>query len=157
RALSDIVFPPPVFTDEQRAAQELRLTDTRWAQPALAAHSLSLLPLLTSIGIEPDCVAGHSLGELVALHAAGAMDAESLLRLARQRGELLGRIGTEPGTMLAVGADADAVASAIKESTIADLWVANINAPRQTVASGTVPAIEALHERLSATGITARR
>ena len=148
------MFPVPAFTDEQRAAQELRLTDTRWAQPALAAHSLSLLALLASIGVEPDCAAGHSLGELVALHAAGAMDAESLLRLARRRGELLAQIDAEPGAMLAVGADADAVASAIKESAIADLWLANINAPRQTVVSGTVRAIEALHGRLSAAGIT---
>ena len=54
--------------------------------------------------------------------------------------------------MLAVGADADTVASAIKESTMADLWLANINAPRQTVVSGTVRAIEALHGRLSAVG-----
>jgi polyketide-type polyunsaturated fatty acid synthase PfaA len=157
RALGDIVFPVPVFTDEQRAAQELRLTDTRWAQPALAAHSLCMLALLKSIGVEPDCAVGHSLGELVALHAAGAMDAESLLRLARRRGELLAQIDAEPGAMLAVGADADAVASAIEESTIADLWLANINAPQQTVVSGTVRAIEALHGRLSATGITARR
>ena len=155
--LGDIVFPPAVFTDEQRAAQERRLTDTRWAQPALAAHSLSLLALLGAIGIEPDCAAGHSLGELVALHAAGALDAGSLLRLARRRGELLARVDAEPGTMLAVGADADAVAAAIKESDSADLWLANINAPRQTVVSGTVRAIEALHERLSATGVTARR
>src|SRR5262249_17328736 len=59
RALGDVVFPPPVFTDERRAEQERRLTDTRWAQPALAAHSLSLLALLTSIGVEVDCVAGH--------------------------------------------------------------------------------------------------
>jgi acyl transferase domain-containing protein/NADP-dependent 3-hydroxy acid dehydrogenase YdfG len=157
RSLGDIVFPAPVFTDEQRAAQELRLTDTRWAQPALAAHSLSLLALLESIGIEADCAVGHSLGELVALHAAGAMDAGSLLRLARRRGELLAQVDAEPGTMLAVSADADAAVSAIRESAIAGLWLANINAPRQTVVSGTVQAIEALHERLSAAGIAARR
>ena len=157
RALGDIVFPAPVFTDEQRAAQERQLTDTRWAQPALAAHSLSLLALLESIGVEPDCAVGHSLGELVALHAAGAMDAESLLRLARRRGELLAQINAEPGTMLAVGVDAGAAASAIRESGIADLWLANINAPRQTVVSGTVRAIEALHGRLSAAGLAARR
>src|SRR3984957_3868193 len=157
RALGDIVFPAPVFTDEQRAAQERQLTDTRWAQPALAAHSLSLLALLASIGVDPDCAMGHSLGELVALHAAGVMDAESLLRLARRRGELLAQINAEPGTMLAVGVDADAAASAINESGIADLWLANINAPQQTVVSGTVRAIEALHGRLSAAGLTARR
>jgi acyl transferase domain-containing protein/NADP-dependent 3-hydroxy acid dehydrogenase YdfG len=157
QALADIVFPVPAFTDEHRAAQESRLTDTRWAQPALAAHSLSMLALLASIGVQPDCAAGHSLGELVALHAAGAMDAESLLRLARHRGELLARMDGEPGTMLAVGADADAVAAAIRELALADLWLANVNAPRQTVVSGSVRAIEELHGRLSAAGVTARR
>jgi acyl transferase domain-containing protein/NADP-dependent 3-hydroxy acid dehydrogenase YdfG len=157
RSLGDVVFPAPVFTDELRAAQERRLTDTRWAQPALAAHSLSLLALLESIGVEADCAVGHSLGELVALHAAGAMDARSLLRLARRRGELLAQIDAEPGTMLAVGVDADTAAAAIRESAIAGLWLANVNSPRQTVISGTVRAIEALHERLSAAGITARR
>ena len=107
--LADVVFPPPVFTGDRRAAQQSRLTDTRWAQPALAAHSLSLLALLKSIGLAPDCVAGHSLGELVALHAAGVMDAPALLRLARHRGEVLAGIDAEPGTMLAVDADADVV------------------------------------------------
>ncbi|SNT50064.1 Phosphopantetheine attachment site [Asanoa hainanensis] len=151
--LHDVVFPPPVFTDDQRAAQQRRLTDTRWAQPALAAHSLSLLALLHEAGIRPDCVAGHSLGELVALHAAGAMDAESLLRLAQHRGELLAGIDAEPGAMLAVSADADTVRAAIVEDT----WIANLNAPRQTVVSGTVAAIEALHQRLSAGGVSAVR
>ena len=157
RALGDIVFPAPVFTDERRVAQERQLTDTRWAQPALAAHSLSLLALLESIGVQLDCAVGHSLGELVALHAAGTMDAESLLRLARRRGELLAQVDAEPGTMLAVGVDADAAASTIRESGLADLWLANINAPRQTVVSGTVRAIEALHGQLSAAGLAARR
>jgi acyl transferase domain-containing protein/NADP-dependent 3-hydroxy acid dehydrogenase YdfG len=155
--VSDVVFPPPSPADEQRAVRELRLTDTRWAQPALAAQSLALLAVLGSIGVRPDCTAGHSLGELVALHAAGAMDAETLLRLARYRGELLAQLDAEPGTMLAVGAEVGAVRSAIEESTIAGVWIANVNALRQTVVSGTVRAIEALHERLSATGFTARR
>lgn len=153
RGLHEIVFPPPAFSDEEHAAQEQNLTDTRHAQPALAAHSLALLALLTAIGIEPACVAGHSLGELVALHAAGAMDAESLLRLARRRGELLARIDAEPGAMLAVGADA----ASIPTTGLVDVWLANINAPQQTVVSGTARAIEALHERLTAAGITARR
>jgi acyl transferase domain-containing protein/NADP-dependent 3-hydroxy acid dehydrogenase YdfG len=155
--LHEVVFPPPAFSDERRAAQNSRLTDTRWAQPALAAHSLSLLALLAAIGVEPDCVAGHSLGELVALHAAGAMDAESLLRLARRRGELLAEADGASGAMLAVATKADVVAAAIEAVGASDLWLANLNAPRQTVASGTVHAIEALHRYLSAAGIAARR
>jgi acyl transferase domain-containing protein/NADP-dependent 3-hydroxy acid dehydrogenase YdfG len=145
--LPDVVFPRPVFSDADRAAQERRLTSTKWAQPALAAHSLSLLAMLADAGIAPACVAGHSLGELVALHAAGAMDAETLLRLARFRGELMA--GADGGAMLAVAGAAVEPPDGV--------WLANLNSPQQTVLSGTVEAIDALHARLSAEGITARR
>jgi acyl transferase domain-containing protein/NADP-dependent 3-hydroxy acid dehydrogenase YdfG len=153
--LRDIVFPPAPFSDDERIAQERRLTATAWAQPALAAHSLSLLALLASVGIEPDCVAGHSLGELVALHAAGAMTAGTLLRLARRRGELMADVNGPPGAMLAVAADPKRVTTAIDGAGA--VWLANVNAPRQTVVSGTAAAIDVLHQRLSADGITARR
>jgi acyl transferase domain-containing protein/NADP-dependent 3-hydroxy acid dehydrogenase YdfG len=154
-ALHDVVFPPPVFTDADRLAQQQRLTGTRWAQPALAAHSLSLLAMLAAVGIEPDCVAGHSLGELVALHAAGAMDAATLLRLARFRGEVMARADGAPGAMLAVAADALTVAAAVNGT--GEAWLANLNAPHQTVVSGTADAVDAVRARLSAEGITARR
>jgi acyl transferase domain-containing protein/NADP-dependent 3-hydroxy acid dehydrogenase YdfG len=147
--LHDVVFPPPVFSDADRTAQERRLTGTSWAQPALAAHSLSLLAMLAAVGIEPACVAGHSLGELVALHAAGVMDAATLVRLTRFRGELMARV--DGGAMLAVATDAATL-------TLGDgLWLANRNAPHQTVVSGAEDAIDALRERLSSDGITARR
>jgi acyl transferase domain-containing protein/NADP-dependent 3-hydroxy acid dehydrogenase YdfG len=155
RGLHDVVFPPAPFSDDERIAQERRLTATAWAQPALAAHSLSLLALLASAGIEPDCVAGHSLGELVALHAAGAMTADTLLRLARRRGELMARIGGPPGAMLAVAADPARVTAAIERAD--SVWLANVNAPRQTVVSGAAAAIDVLHKRLTADGIAARR
>ncbi|MGW1108986.1 acyltransferase domain-containing protein [Streptomyces sp. NPDC002540] len=103
RPLHRVVFPVPGFTDEERAAQQALLTRTEWAQPALAAQSMALLGVLRALGVEPDCVAGHSFGELVALHAAGALDEESLLRLARCRGELMNEAAVEPGGMLAVG------------------------------------------------------
>ncbi|HEX5118836.1 MAG TPA: SDR family oxidoreductase [Pseudonocardiaceae bacterium] len=154
-ALRDVVFPPPVFSDDDRVAQQHRLTATAWAQPALAAHSLSLLAMLSSVGIEPDCVAGHSLGELVALHAAGVMSAADLVRLARRRGELMAEIDGPPGAMLAVAADRATVTSAIDAAD--SVWPANVNAPRQTVVSGTATAIDLLHKRLSADGIAARR
>jgi acyl transferase domain-containing protein/NADP-dependent 3-hydroxy acid dehydrogenase YdfG len=153
----DVVFPPPVFSDADRAAAGHRLTETSWAQPALATHSLSLLAVLRAVGIEPACVAGHSLGELVALHAAGAFDAETLLRLTRYRGELMARTGAAPGAMLAVAADAATVAAAIAATEPAAAWLANVNAPRQTVVSGTADAIDALYARLSEDGITVRR
>ncbi|MGB8945555.1 MAG: beta-ketoacyl synthase N-terminal-like domain-containing protein [Streptomyces sp.] len=154
--LHQVVFPPPVFTEEERTAQQDRLTSTEWAQPALAAHSLAVLAMLTELGLEPACVAGHSFGELIALHAAGSFGADTLMRLARRRGELMRDAASTPSGMLAVSASR-ARAEAFLESEGQDqVWVANDNAPEQAVLSGTAEALDALADRLRATGITAK-
>src|SRR5262249_23324823 len=89
RPLHRVVFPTPAIDAAEREAQDALLTATEWAQPALAAQSLALLRVLAALRVRPDCAAGHSFGELVALHVAGVLDAEALLRLARRRGELM--------------------------------------------------------------------
>ncbi|GIJ72928.1 hypothetical protein Voc01_078450 [Virgisporangium ochraceum] len=148
------VFPPPAFTDDDRAAQNARLTATDRAQPALAVHSLSLLAALDVAGLTPDCVAGHSFGELVALHAAGAYDADTLVLLARRRGELMaGAPGR--GGMLAAAAAPETVRAAITD--LPDVWFANHNAPRQVVLAGTLPALDAAANRLRTSGIQVTR
>jgi acyl transferase domain-containing protein/NADP-dependent 3-hydroxy acid dehydrogenase YdfG len=149
------VFPPPAFTSAGRADQEARLTETEWAQPALAVHSLALLEVLGRLGLAPDCVAGHSFGELVALHAAGAFDADTLVRLARKRGELMHGASAVAGAMLAVTATRDQTEAAVAD--MPDVWLANHNAPSQVVVAGTVPAVEAVASRLASEGITAVR
>ena len=101
--MAAVVFPPPAFTDADRVEQERRLTSFEWAPPALATTSLVLLGLLRLLGVRPDAVAGHSLGELVALHAAGTFDQPTLIRLSRRRGELVrDAAGEVDGAMLAV-------------------------------------------------------
>ncbi|TKA01725.1 type I polyketide synthase [Actinacidiphila oryziradicis] len=157
RPLHRAVFPPPVFNDEDRAAQQALLTASEWAQPALAVHSLALLEVLRGLGLEPDCVAGHSFGELVALHAAGALDAESLVGLGRRRGELMREAATTPGAMLAVSANRAQVEAAIAGSVSADVWLANHNAPSQFVVSGATEMVEVVEQKLAADGITTRR
>ncbi|MEV7098338.1 beta-ketoacyl synthase N-terminal-like domain-containing protein [Amycolatopsis sp. NPDC051045] len=156
RPLHRIVFPAPAFGDEERDAQAGQLTATEWAQPAVAAHSAALLAVLHAVGIRPDCVAGHSLGELTALHAAGVMDDESLVRLARRRGELMRDAAREPGGMLAVPASAPVVENAIRALGVRDLWPANHNAPEQVVVSGGRRSLTALERRLAERGIRAR-
>ncbi len=155
RPLHRVVFPPPALGDEERAAQQALLTATEWAQPALAVHSMALLAVLTRLGLRPDCVAGHSFGELVALHAAGAFDAATLLQLARRRGELMRDAAAVPGAMLAVTAARDRAEAAIAD--LPDVWLANDNAPAQVVFSGTKPALEAAEARLAADGISCVR
>ncbi len=73
------------------------LTATEWAQPALAATSLSMLRLLRAVGIEPGHVGGHSFGEVVALHAAGVLSDADAIRVARRRGELMAEAAAATG------------------------------------------------------------
>ncbi|MFF3484317.1 SDR family oxidoreductase [Streptomyces sp. NPDC002701] len=157
RELHRVVFPPPAFGDAERAAQQALLTGTEWAQPALAVHSLALLEVLRGLGLRPDCVAGHSFGELVALHAAGALEAGALVALARRRGELMREAAAAPGTMLAVAAGRTRTEEVIAGCGVADVWVANHNAPAQTVISGASGSVEAVERELAALGITTRR
>ncbi|WP_328682026.1 SDR family NAD(P)-dependent oxidoreductase [Streptomyces sp. NBC_00322] len=147
------MFPPAAFTPEDRAAQRAAVTDTRTAQPALGLTGAAAHLLLTSLGIRPDCTAGHSYGELVALWAAGAYDTAALLRLSERRAEaILAAAGDDPGAMAAV-------ASAPQD--LPDLppgcVVANHNAPAQSVISGPTGAVDAAIGALREAGIRAER
>ncbi|HXE45565.1 MAG TPA: ACP S-malonyltransferase [Conexibacter sp.] len=119
---------------------------TRFAQPAIYCASVVGFERLRAAGLTADAVAyaGHSLGEVAALAAAGALSAEDGLRLVATRGRLMQESGERAGngSMLALlgngAADrADAVAQA------AGLTVANDNAPNQVVLSGAKDAFEA--------------
>lgn len=155
--LPGVVFPPPAFTESARQAQEEGITATEWAQPALAVHSVVLLELARSLGMRPDVVAGHSFGELVALHAAGVFDLTALRRLARQRGELMRDAARQPGAMLAALASVKEVTAALVRGRVPEVWVANHNGPAEVVLSGTWEAINACERALPEHGITVRR
>ena len=148
--LHRVVFPVPGTADADET-----ITATEWAQPALAAASLAALAVLTQVGLRPEHVAGHSLGELVALHVAGAFDADTLIRLARRRGELMRDAARVPGAMLAVPAGHDEVAALVKEFGHDQIWIANHNGPKQTVVSGERTAITELANWLVARQISA--
>jgi acyl transferase domain-containing protein/acyl carrier protein len=153
--LQDRIFPPPAFDDEARARQQARLTATEWAQPAVAATSLAFLAFARALGLQPAAVCGHSLGELTALCAAGVIDEDALLRLARRRGELMAA-ATEPGAMLALGCSLEEATDLVRQSA-GDVVVANHNGPRQVVVSGRAAAVEALGDRASGRGIAVAR
>ncbi|HEY0881832.1 MAG TPA: acyltransferase domain-containing protein, partial [Archangium sp.] len=155
--LHDVVFPKPVFTDADRDAQQKKLTQTEWAQPALGVHSQSLANVLHTLGLKPNAVAGHSFGEVMALHEAGALDAEALVKVARKRGELMrDAAASTQGAMTAVAKPIDEVKAAVAASG-ANVVVANHNSPNQVVLSGSVQEIEKVEAALSAKGMTAKR
>ncbi|MEJ8651587.1 SDR family NAD(P)-dependent oxidoreductase [Streptomyces sp. MS1.AVA.3] len=149
------MFPPTAFTAERRAAQQAALTDTRVAQPALGLASAAAHRLLTTLGVRPDCTAGHSYGELSALWAAGAYDTGTLLRLSACRGEaILGAAGDDPGAMAAVVATPERVRDLAEGAGVV---VANHNAPEQSVISGPTDAVDAAVAALRSAGVQAKR
>ncbi|OHV58736.1 polyketide synthase [Pseudofrankia sp. BMG5.36] len=157
----DAIFPPAGPAGATGDDAELRLRDTRVAQPALGIAGLATHHLLTRLGLAPDMAAGHSYGELVALYAAGAYDAETLLALSSARGEAITAAvgdGHDPGAMAAVRASASAVSSVLAAAFLdQQIVVANYNAPNQVVVSGPTAALDAALELLRGTGLSALR
>ena len=127
---------------------EADLTDTVNTQPALFVHSLAAFRAFQELhpGAAPVFMAGHSLGELSALAAAGALPFADGLRLVRRRGELMKRAGTaNPGGMAAIlGLDIPALERVCAEASRPDeiVQVANDNSAGQVVISGAKPALE---------------
>jgi acyl transferase domain-containing protein/NAD(P)-dependent dehydrogenase (short-subunit alcohol dehydrogenase family)/acyl carrier protein len=141
--LSDLIYPIPSFTPQERAAKEAALRATEVAQPALGAVSLGAWRVLESFGVRSDFFAGHSYGELTALCAAGCLESGAFHSLSILRGRLMAEEAqaTGRGTMLAVQAAAVTIAAILREEGL-DLVLANKNSPRQTVLSGPTAAIE---------------
>lgn len=135
-SLSKVMFDGP--------HEELTLTYN--AQPALLTVSTALLLELKDRGIQPDFVAGHSLGEYSALVAAGAIKFEDAVFLVRKRGELMEKaVPAGKGAMAAVmGLDATAL-KAITDSVTEQgdaVQLANLNSPGQIVISGSKEGVE---------------
>jgi acyl transferase domain-containing protein/NAD(P)H-dependent flavin oxidoreductase YrpB (nitropropane dioxygenase family) len=154
--LGSYVYPPPRFGDAAERAAQDALTRTNVAQAALGAAGHGLLTLLAALGVEPALVAGHSYGEYVALCAAGVFDDATLYELSEARGRAILDAGSaDLGTMAAVVADRERTTGLL--GGLEGVWVANLNAPTQTMISGTSAAIEEALRRCEAAGVSARR
>ena len=121
---------------------DVDLNDTVNTQPALYVHSIAAQRVFSHLypDFMPASVAGHSLGELSALTAAGALPFADGLRLVRTRGELMKRAGEQsPGSMAAIlGLDISVLETVCADASTPDeiVQVANDNCPGQVVISG---------------------
>ena len=129
---------------------------TRWAQPAIFCAALAGYEVLKD-RYEPDLMAGHSLGEISALVAAGALEAEDGLRLVAARGRLMQEAAeqTGDGGMLAVRARDRAPVERVAAE--AGLSIANDNAPDQLVLSGSLAALDEAERLLREQKVRAKR
>jgi [acyl-carrier-protein] S-malonyltransferase len=131
---------------------ETELNDTINTQPAILVHSTAVLAVFRQLfpNFQAAFTAGHSMGELSALIAAGVLPFPDALRLVRRRGELMKQAGlVSPGGMAAImGLDIPVLdqlcsqASRLEQEPPEVVQVANDNCPGQVVISGSSQALE---------------
>ncbi|MFL6163712.1 MAG: SDR family NAD(P)-dependent oxidoreductase [Jatrophihabitantaceae bacterium] len=127
------------------------LVDTAVAQPRIVTSSIAGLRVLSRLGIEAVAAAGHSLGELTALHWAGGMDENTLLSVAGKRGRIMSQRSAGAGAMANLVVGAESVASYLQGTSVV---IAGYNGRRQTVVSGAVDEVALVCRKAEADGIT---
>ncbi|SUA40872.1 type I polyketide synthase [Nocardia africana] len=134
---------PRVWTPRHGFADSVGTTET--VQPALFVYQVALARLLAAWGIEPDAVAGHSLGEIAAAVIAGALSLDDAAHLVTVRSRALGRLAGQ-GMMALLEVTPDQARRLI-EPLRAEVAVAAVNGPRAVVVSGTTRYMETLLRR----------
>lgn len=157
---SQVIFPPPTGTADRDRAMEGQLWQTDMAgEWGVFAANQALYALLSRLGLRPQAIVGHSVGESSALLASGAIEVENtedILQYLLERDSLIERASMEgkipAGVLLAVGpADRDLVASLLERAG-GSLYVTMDNCPHQVVLCGTQPIITQAMEHLRSKG-----
>ncbi|MGB3512810.1 MAG: ACP S-malonyltransferase [Microcoleaceae cyanobacterium] len=127
--------------------EEEKLSQTLYTQPCLYVVESILADEMLTRSLQPNLVAGHSLGEYVALYVAGVFDFETGLNLVKKRAELMNNVAS--GQMAAlIGFDQKQLQEQLEK--IPDLVLANDNSSAQVVISGTPEAVETLLSKVKA-------
>ncbi len=144
---SDYIFPRPSWTDDDRAWVEERLTQMDGAIEAVLTANQAVLQVLSGLGVSPDFMVGHSIGEFSAVRAAGILDpqneaelAEFVMTLNRNYEARAAGNGIPRASLLAVGAER----SRVEELALrvgGDVFVAMDNCPHQAVLVGDQAAV----------------
>jgi acyl transferase domain-containing protein/NAD(P)-dependent dehydrogenase (short-subunit alcohol dehydrogenase family) len=142
---ASVAFPPRAYSPAEEEEQSRELTSTEWAQPAVGAASAALLELLNRLDVRPDCVGGHSFGEIPALFAAGCITLKTMLAIARRRGQLMRESSTEPAGMLSVRSNWEKIHEVLDGLAVT---AANHNGPAQVVLSGAAAPLSEAERRL---------
>ncbi|HEV2637462.1 MAG TPA: SDR family NAD(P)-dependent oxidoreductase [Actinocrinis sp.] len=141
RPLRELVFADPDA-----------LARTEYAQPALFAVEVALYRFVTGLGLRPQRLLGHSIGELAAAHAAGVFGLDDAVRLVAARGRLMQAL-PDGGAMIAIEASAEEVEPLLTDG----VDIAARNTPRSTVVSGTRTAAEQVAAHFTALGRRTKR
>ncbi len=128
------------------------------AQPRIVSSSLEGLRVLGLLGIEAKAAAGHSLGELTALHWAGALGEQAVVDLAAERGRVMADASEGGGAMAGIAASHEVVEALLREvpGTVGEaVVIAGYNGPQQTVISGLAAAVALVSQAAAARNLAA--
>lgn len=140
-----------IYADAQISSPDATVA-TETAQPAIITAEVAGLRLMEELGIRAEVAVGHSLGEVAAMHWAGAFDGAAALRIARARAKAMNGSGSLPGGMASINGGRREVEALLNGDP---LVIACLNAPEQTVVSGAVTAIASFVTRVQAKGHSA--
>lgn len=134
---------------------ENQLSLTQFTQPAIfAVSAMSWIKYSEVTDLEPNYLAGHSLGELVALFAADVFDFKSGIEIVKKRGEIMSK-ATGGGMLAVLGANLEQISDIVGQED--NISIANFNSDNQIVISGEISAIEKVHITLEKDGINVVR
>ena len=149
RPIRELMWTEPGSTEAEL------LNQTRYTQPALFVYQVAAIRLLDSLGIRPDALAGHSVGEYAAAHAAGVWSLADAGRLIATRARLMHELDA-PGAMVAI----EAAAAEVQPMLAGQEWLvglAAINSPTSVVVSGDEQTCLAIGEHWRELGRRTRR
>ncbi|HEY6122371.1 MAG TPA: type I polyketide synthase, partial [Pyrinomonadaceae bacterium] len=138
-------------SDTQEDEETKNLNQTQFAQPALFAIEYAMSRLWQSLGVNPDAIIGHSMGEYVAACLAGVFSLEDALQLIATRANLVSEL--PEGGMLAVMLSESELLPLLSE----DLSISLINGPGLCVIAGPIAAVAEFERKLNASSTITRQ
>ena len=142
------------LTAEQSKEAEFKLKQTEYTQPAMLTADLALYRLLKAHGLEPDMVAGHSLGEYAALMVAGILNFDDALRAVAARGTEMGNVDVpDCGIMASVSAPFEQIEKVLDDES-GYVIAANKNSPKMTVIAGESEPMQRVMKVFEEMGVT---
>ena len=134
-------------------SQDEDLQKTRWQQPALFTLEYAMVSQLLAMGVKPTAMAGHSMGEILALCVAGVFPWQDGFRIINKRAQCMDKaagLSIDPGAMIAVDVPGEVLQQKLAQRP--NVHVTNFNSPRQLVLGGGTDAVLALKAELEQEG-----
>jgi acyl transferase domain-containing protein/NAD(P)H-dependent flavin oxidoreductase YrpB (nitropropane dioxygenase family)/NAD(P)-dependent dehydrogenase (short-subunit alcohol dehydrogenase family)/acyl carrier protein len=134
-------------------SQDEDLQRTRWQQPALFTLEYAMVNQLIAVGVKPAAMAGHSMGEILALCVAGVFPWEDAFRIINKRAQCMDKaagLSLDPGAMIAVDLPGEVLQRKLAQRL--NVHITNFNSPRQIVLGGGTEEVLALKAELDQEG-----